>query len=217
MNYYQVVFFSASVFIASIIGWVRFSKTEPNCFPFLLCLTLASVNEIISFILTQVGLHTIINNNVYVLLEAVLIIWQFKNWGLFGKYNALFLFLLVSIILTWLIDSFLVSNTNSLNLYFRIIYAFIIVLMSIHINNILILTYRKRLLQSSVFLICSGFIIYFTYKILVETFWLYGLDKSRHFRINVYLLLTWINLIVNLIYALAMLWIPKKPQFIRLS
>ena len=90
-------------------------------------------------------------------------------------------------------------------------------MMSIHINNMLIVTYRKKLLKNPVFLICSGFIIYFTYKILIEAFWLYGLKAGKGFRINVYLLLTWINLIVNLIYALAMLWIPKKPQHITLS
>lgn len=214
MNYYQVVIFSASVFIATIIGWVRFRKTGPGCFPFLLCLTLASVNEILSFLLTKAGLYTTINNNIYVLFEALLIIWQFKNWGLFGKYNAFFFLLLAAITITWMLDNFLVTDAWNLNLYFRITCSFIIVLMSIHINNTLIITYRRRLLQNPVFLICTGFIIYFTYKILIEAFWLYGLNKSRDFRISVYLLLTWINLFTNLIYAFAMLWIPKRSQHV---
>jgi len=217
MNYYQVVLFSASVLIATLIGWVRFNKTEPTILPFLLCLTLASANELASFLLTINGNHTTVNNNIYILCEALLIIWQFRNWGVFKNSGKLYHALLLVTTLSWLLNNFVLTDPSRLNFYFRIGYSFIIVLMSIHVNNVLILSYRRRLLKSHVFLICSGFIIYFTYKILVEAFWLYGLDKSKDFRINVYLLLTWINLIVNLIYALAMLWIPKKPQHITLS
>lgn len=217
MNYYQVVLFSASVFIATVIGWVRFLKTDPASFPFLLCLTFASVNEMISYLVTSLHIDTNLNNNLYVLLEALLITWQFRKWGLFMNKTALFLAIQSSITLFWLADNLLLTGLYQLNLYFRIFYSFLIVIMSIHMNNILIFTYRRKLLQSHIFLICSGLIIYFTYKILIEAFWLYGLNSSREFRISVYLVLTWINLFVNIIYALAMLWIPKKPQHITLS
>lgn len=217
MNYYQVVLFSASVFIATVIGWVRFLKTDPASFPFLLCLTFASVNEMISYLVTRLHIDTNLNNNLYVLLEALLITWQFRKWGLFMNKTALFLAIQSSITLFWLADNLLLTGLYQLNLYFRIFYSFVIVIMSIHMNNILIFTYRRKLLQSHIFLICSGLIIYFTYKILIEAFWLYGLNSSREFRISVYLVLTWINLFVNIIYALAMLWIPKKPQHITLS
>lgn len=217
MNYYQVVLFSASVFIATVIGWVRFLKTDPASFPFLLCLTFASVNEMISYLVTRLHIDTNLNNNLYILLEALLITWQFRKWGLFMNKTALFLAIQSSITLFWLADNLLLTGLYQLNLYFRIFYSFVIVIMSIHMNNILIFTYRRKLLQSHIFLICSGLIIYFTYKILIEAFWLYGLNSSREFRISVYLVLTWINLFVNIIYALAMLWIPKKPQHITLS
>ena len=217
MSYYEVVLFSASIFIATVIGWVRFSKTGPSILPFLLCLTIGTVNEVLSFILTMSGNYTTLNNNIYVLAEALCITWQFRRWELFRKAARWYYAIMIFIILLWIIDYLVFTDFSKLNFYFRIFYSFLIVLMSVQMNNILIFTFRKRLLQSHIFLICSGFIIYFTYKILIETFWLYGLAKSRDFRISVYLVLAWINLIVNIIYALAMLWIPKKPQHITLS
>lgn len=216
MNYYQSAILSFSILIGTVIGWIRFKKTEPAFFPFLVCLTVASGNEICSFIMTLNGYSTTYNNNIYVLLEALLITWQFKNWGLFKNFKMAYLFLMFVICIAWIAENFGMYKMAAISFYFRIFYAFIIVLMSIHINNNLILTFRNNLLKSPVFLICTGFIIYFTYKILIEAFWFYGLNVSRDFRINVYLLLTWINLFVNLIYAAAMLWIPKKPQYITL-
>jgi len=217
MNYSLVVIFSFSILIGTCIGWVRFKKIEPGFFPFIICISLASFNEICSFTMTYYGYNTTYNNNIYVLAEALLITWQFKNWGLFNNFKNVYLLVMVMIPAAWIAENFILHNISVISFYFRIGYSLLIVLMSIHINNNLILTFRNNVFKSPVFLICSGFIIYFTYKILFEAFWLYGLNASRDFRINVYLLLTWINLFVNLMYAVALLWIPKKPQHITLS
>lgn len=217
MNYTQVVIFSLSICIGTVIGWLRFKKTWPVFFPFLICISVASLNEVISFLMTRNGFYTAVNNNIYVLLEALLITWQFSKWGLFSQYRSVRHLIAIVFIITWLLENFFIGDITAINFYFRILYSFIIVLMSIHIYSGLILTYRANLLKSPVFLICTGFIVYFTYKILVEAFWIYGLNAGRQFRINVYLLLTWINLFVNLLYAAALLWIPGKPRHITLS
>ncbi len=217
MNYWQVIIFSATIWIAAIIGWVKFNRLHPTFLPFCICISVAALNECISFVLTHNGFNTILNNNIYVLLESLLITWQFKNWGIFNKQQKLFYLVLLLLLLIWSVENFSGLGTSGIHFYFRIAYSFVIVIMSININNQLIVSHRNHLLKSPVFLICAGFIIYFTYKILIEAFWLYGLRSSRDFRINVYLLLTWINLVVNLIYAVALLWIPKKPQHITLS
>jgi hypothetical protein len=216
MNYAQLVLFSSSILMVTFIGWIRFKRTESGFLPFILCVTIASLNEIISFLLTRYGFFTTVNNNIYVLLEALLIIWQFKYWGLFAFHKYIFISSFALIIIVWITETFFTSTIYSISFYFRILYSFMIILMSISVNNNLIITCRHSLLKNPVFLTCSGFIIYFTYKILVEAFWLYGLNAGRDFRINVYLLLTWINLFVNLIYAVAFLWIPRKPQHIML-
>jgi len=92
-----------------------------------------------------------------------------------------------------------------------------IVILSIQLNTGLVFTYKKNLLKSPVFLLCSGFTVYFTYKILIEVFWVYGLNASIDFRKNVYIILTWINGLVNILYLIAISCIPAKPRYTALS
>jgi hypothetical protein len=89
--------------------------------------------------------------------------------------------------------------------------------MSIHVCNRLVFSFSGDLLKSPVFLICNAFTIYFTYKILVEVFWIYGLNTTKSFRTDVYIILTWINALTNILYSIAMICIPKKPRYIELS
>lgn len=214
MNYQLVVIFSSSILIGTLIGWLRFKKIEPAYLPFILCLTVASLNEIYSFVITQQGYSTAYNNNVYILCEAMLLTWQFKNWGLFRSSKVTYYLLMVMIPLAWVSENIFMNKFSGIGFYFRIGYSLLIVLMSIHINTDLLVSSRRNLLTNPVLLICSAFIIYFIYKILFETFWLYGVNAGRQFRINVYVVLTWINLFTNLIYAAALLWIPRKPLYI---
>jgi hypothetical protein len=58
-----------------------------------------------------------------------------------------------------------------------------------------------------------GFIAFFTCKILIEIFWVYGLNSSRDFRVEVYRIMTFINLTVNLIYAITLIWMPAKREY----
>lgn len=77
------------------------------------------------------------------------------------------------------------------------------------INSILVSGIRK-MMKYALFLICLAFTIYFTYKIIVEAFWLYGLESSTSFQLLVWNITVFVNLIANLMYALAIVWIPKK-------
>src|SRR5688572_2083001 len=93
MNYTLAVLFSFSIAIAALIGLVRFEKISPVYYPFLFCTWLALLNEIINYILARATGNNIININIYVLLEAILITWQFKKWGLF--YGSTYLYIII--------------------------------------------------------------------------------------------------------------------------
>jgi hypothetical protein len=120
------------------------------------------------------------------------------------------------LVITWFFDYRTIQGLGSMNLNFRLFYSFLIVLMSIHVCNRLVFTFNGPLLKSPVFLICTSFILYFTYKILVEVFWIYGLNKAKNFRMDVYIIMAWINALANIIYLLAILCIPKKPRYLKL-
>jgi len=218
MAHYQVIFFSASIFAAAIPGALKFNKIDSSFFPFIFCVWLAALNETISFIITLNKGNTALNNNIYVLCEALLFTWQFKNWGLFNDRPSSYKALITLFIATWALENLFTISPFNIKYYFRIIYSMALVFMSIHQVNKLILDCRAPLLKEPIFLICAGIIIYFTYKILVESFWLYGLSAAKSFRNNVYLVSTWINLFVNLIFSISVLCIPlKKRSIIHLS
>ena len=217
MNYTLVLILSASILLAAVIGWIRFNRIDPAYYPFIFCVWIASVNEIVSFFFSRYGINTAINNNIYVLIESILLAYLFKSWTVFMESSLIYYLILIIFILAWMFENVVWGSIWQIKSYFRIFYSFIIVVVSIHYNNKLFFSLTDKYTSNTAFLLCTGFIIYFTYKILIEAFWLWGSGATRNFRIKLYLLSTWINLFVNLIYAIAMLWIPRKPQHITVS
>src|SRR5665213_1902374 len=213
MNHLQVVLFSSSILLPAIFAGIKFRNIERSFYPFIFFIWIGVLNEIISYLLSVRGGSTTFNNNLYILAEALLILWQFKEWDVFQNFKKGFAILLVSLLAIWFLDHGNKESFGSINLNFRLFYSFMIVLMSINVNTSLVFSFSRNLLKSPVFLICNGFVIYFTYKILVEVFWIYGLNSTKSFRTDVYTILTWINAFTNILYLLAILCIRKKPRY----
>ena len=57
-------------------------------------------------------------------------------------------------------------------------------------------------------------IIFFTYRAIVEVFYWIRVPFSNSFYVHVYIIMVYVNLFVNLIFALAALWIPTRQKFI---
>jgi ABC-type taurine transport system ATPase subunit len=142
--------------------------------------------------------------------------WFFKEMGYFNNNLRLYLLIMVSFLLIWIIESMMQRTFSALNLRFSIFYSFIVVLKSIHTVNDLVITETQSITKSALFWICIGFIAYFSFKVLINTFWLYGLSKSKAFLLQMAYIMVYINLFTNLIYAFAVLWIPKRQPSIRL-
>jgi hypothetical protein len=205
--------FSLSIAISAIIGWIRFKKIEPAFFPFLCLLWLGMVNETLSITLAMSGHSNACNYNVFSLVEALLVTWQFRRWNLFS-HRFFYPVMQLVLIMSWLFINFILGHIYVFNSWFFILHAILIVVLSINMMNRVIFEDPGNIFRNPVFLISMGLIIYFTYSILVEVFWLYGLNKSREFRINIYAILAYINLFTNLMFALATIWMPLKRQFI---
>lgn len=213
MSFLHVQILSFSIAIGAIIGLVRLKSTDQAFLPFILFLCSGFLNESISVIRIAYKYGSTINNNIYVLVSALLILWLFKNWKVLGRWAQKGFFVLALLfVLVWIWENFIYSSLRELSSYFRILYSFVIVLLSVQMINRLLLEDKTRLLRNPVFLICLSFVIFFTYKVLIEIFWIYGLNSSKDFRIQVYRIMTYINLTVNLVYALAALWMPRKRE-----
>ena len=96
--------FSLSIVIGAVIGWMRFRKIDPAFLPFLLLLWLGFINEIISLSIMEAGFSNAINYNVFTLVEALLITWQFKKWKLLEGQERVYYFLQFAFITGWIID-----------------------------------------------------------------------------------------------------------------
>jgi hypothetical protein len=213
MSYTWFWTLSCSIFLAAVTGWARFRRIAPAFYPFILFIWIGVLNEIISIVLLRFGYSDRINNNIYVLLESVLLISQLVKWNGLGRYRSIAPVIFALVCIAWLFENVFIFRIHHVSSYFRLLYSFLIVLLAIRVTTNLILTETSFILKNPVILICLGLIIYFTFKVLVEVFWLYGLSGSSRFRVNIYSIMIWINFATNLIYALAVLWIPPKQRF----
>ena len=208
----QIVF-TLSIIVPALLALIRYKHIHPVYLPFLILIWVAFFNETISVTLVSLHFYNIINNSIYYLLESILILWQFNRWNLFRQHKKFFNALVVIFLILWFINCIFISHFKAFPSYFSIVYSFVIVLMSVNMLNSLLIRENQQLFRNPVFLICIGFIIFFTYNTLVEIFWLYGLASSKSFRLYIFNILSYINLLSNLIYALAILWMPRKQEF----
>jgi len=180
--------------------------------PFIFILCLGFINHTLSVIFIETTRNNLINSNVYVLFESLLYLCLFKNWGAFNKKNIFFYSLFIFLFCLWIYDNLIWHSLATINSFFRIVYSFILIFLSIGQLNKLIVTVKKNLLYNATFLICCGIIIYFSYKATIEVFFFIRLKASDQFYTNILVILIFVNLFVNLIFAWAVLWIPKKQK-----
>ncbi|HEX7905833.1 MAG TPA: hypothetical protein VF487_18305 [Chitinophagaceae bacterium] len=217
MSFSLNALFSLSIGIGAIICWVRYKRTDPAFVPFIWLLSFGLLNEITSISIMHAGHSNAINYNLFALIESLLVTWQFRRWGLFNQQLKLYYFLQllypVALGVEWLAS----PPERVFNSYFFIGHSIIIVLMSISQINRLLFSLSRNMGREPVFLICMGLAIYFTYTVLVEVFWVYGLNQSKVFRLGIYEILSYVNLFTNLLFAFASLWMPLKSQYIMRS
>jgi hypothetical protein len=204
-----------AIFIAGIIGIVRWNKVKPSYHPFIILTWLACINVSLSELLVANGYTTVVNNNFYMLLESLLILWFFVQQGLFRKSTRVPVILAMLFFCLWLAEAFIWQSKYGHVMWFQIFNAFVIVLMSIATINRLLVFGRRSLITDALFLICMAFVLYFTFTIFVYAFLLYGFNESVSLSRNIFFIRVIVDFISNLIFAYAALRIPKKDAFLQ--
>lgn len=193
---------------------VRFNKILKDYKPFFYFLIFALLNEILSEYLSTVIRNNSTNSNIYILIEFFLLLSLFKNWGYHTRKNNFYISVGVAVTVTWILDNLIFHTLTTFNSAYRIVYSLVLVFLSIDEINFIIITERKNVIKNARFLICSAFIFFFSYKALVETFFLIEAPFSIDFYRSLLDIMAFINLFTNLIYILAALWIPTKQRFL---
>ena len=212
-NFAFITVGSYSIAIAAIIGLIRFTRIHKSYQPFIF-ITIASLsNEVISHILIHYKKSNAITINLLGLADALLWLWQFRRWNGFNKQGFQFQLAVILMISIWIFENLVLGKLFTFSSVYAIVFSFAVVFLSINQLNRQIVEETRNLFTNARFLICAGAVLFFTYRILVECFYLLDMQKSDSFLAHVFSILAIVNLIVNLLFALATLWIPERQKF----
>ncbi|RYG50105.1 MAG: hypothetical protein EOO01_11475 [Chitinophagaceae bacterium] len=213
MQFTLIDLYCFSIAIAAILGVVRFSRIYPGFKPFVYVCWAALLTETVCYFLVYNRGNTYIPYGIYSLAESLLITWFFREMGIFRKKPQLFMALIYFYIAAWITEAVFFNAFGKNMTWFRLVHAFIVVLLSIVLISKELSIQRTFLLKSSVFLICIAFLLYFTLAVIAGVFELYDFGGDLALRIKMQGIMMYTNVIVNLIYALAVLWIPQRLRY----
>jgi hypothetical protein len=211
-NYWLRIVFNYSIVIAAIIAIFRFKSIMADYYPFIFFIWLGLFNEILSLLLIYNYESNTVNSNLYVLVEYLLLLLQFYKWSDNGSKR--YYWLAGIGIAVWIADNFIINTIFHNNSVFRVFYSFIIIFFSIDkVNNLLVFEY-SNLLKHPVFITCIAFTFYYGFKAFVESFNMVHLGLNPVILKDLWIILYFVNGTANLLYAIAVLCIPKKIKFI---
>jgi hypothetical protein len=214
MRSFLLFLVSQSILLPFIAGLARLRRIGKRYRPFFLLLTVGVCTELINAYLIKI-IHgsNAIASNIYTLTEWLLILWQFRVWGVFRTRKNAYLVLLILSCTIWTTENLVFGQILNFSPYFRFFYSFLTVLLSINKINFMITHDDRNLLRHPEFLICIGFIIYFIYKIVYEWAYQASLYGTTEIRSTIVFLEAYINAITNIIFAIAMVKIPAPSTF----
>jgi hypothetical protein len=200
---------SLSILFPFITGIIRWRTIRPKYYPLMILFCLGLISEI--FTRYAIATNTIAwttSNNLYVLMESLLIPFQFMVWGYMTKKRVIFYALLALLLFGWIFEYLVLGSIDRLQPYFRMTYSLAIVLLSINMLNYLVINEEKNLARHPAFIICTGFIIFFTYQLVYEGIYHIVSDPGN---INTRILNTAfaiINGCCNILYGIALVLVP---------
>lgn len=210
-NYLIRIVLNHSIIIAALIGAIRLKHIVSEFYPFIAIIWLGLLNESVSLVVIYNSGSNMLNSNVFVLLEYGLILYQFYKWN---GHNSWKYFSLACLgVAIWVADNFFINTLTENNSIFRVFYSFIIVFFSIDQVNKIIVFEKGVLLKNAMFIICITFLFYYGCKAYVESFNIFHEVLSNQLLQIFWKMLYFVNLIANLLYAVAILCIPVRPKF----
>ncbi len=204
---------SLSIVFPTVAALCRIKSIQTVDYPFLICLLIGTITEIVSFWLTKCGYPNTVIGNIYVLLESLLLVYQFYKWQINEKRKQYFYLLVLTLFAVWIYTGFIYKPWFYTNSYYRILYSLIIVVLSVDYVNRIVLEETGSMIKNYRFIICTGFILFYTLNILVETFYIYDTGAKTDYSNSLFNIKSWFNFFINLLYLLAVIWIPRKKIF----
>jgi len=210
MNKLLVFYLSLSILFPFLTILIRFRNLSESYFPLFLLLLVGVVNELVCYFFFSHN-SSAIPTNIYFLLEALLLIWQFRNWKHVLQNKTRYTIIQVSLAILWFVDYIVLQNLDKYTLPFNLYASLLLVLLAVNQLNWLIINDRKNLIKNPIFLICNAVVIYFSYKIVAEVFYYYATEQS--IKRNIFVIEVFVNVVFNILLFLAILCITPKKIF----
>ena len=206
-----IFFLSLSVLFPFLIGLLRWRIIRQRYYPLFIVFCLALLVELVTrYALTSKVMAWIPGNNLYVLAESILIPLQFIVWGYLHKKRKALYIVTAILTLSWMTEHLVTGHITRLYPYLRMFYSLLIVLLSINMLNYLVIHEERNLIRHPVFIICTAFIIFFTYQLAYEGIYhiVSNLESINTSKLNAAFSI--INAVCNILYGLAFLLVPSR-------
>lgn len=213
MDFYTTAIFASSILIPASLALARFKKMDSQFLPFVILLWIGVASEAAGILLSIYRHSNAISFNLYQLASAIFLNWQFRQWKLISFRRHLYI--LQAFIITWWIAEWMLTGTlHAFFSWFIIADSVIVLFFATRGMTQFFHLPVKQLLRHSTIIICAGLVAFYMYALIVEVFYLYGLNGSRFFKMYVQSIMPYVNLIINLLFAYAILWTPPKRSYI---
>jgi hypothetical protein len=204
---------SYSIAIAAVIGLIRFPKLSAAYQPFILITITSFLSEVISHMLIVHQKSNAVVINVFGIFDALLWLWQFSLWDNGRKNDKRFRIAAIALGSLWIVENIALGKFFVFGSVYPLTFSFLMVVFSAIQMSRQIAVEKANLFTTPEFIICCGAVLFYTYRILIECFYAPGITGSEIFLGSLFTILSLINFIVNLLYALVVLWIPEKQKF----
>jgi len=201
-----------SVAIPAVAGVIRFKQVIKRFYPFLFLVWLGLFNESLSLAMIYTTGGNAVNGNLYVFIEFLLILWQFYRWN--TRRLAIYIVAIVLGSMVWITDNFILNSITQNNSLFRAFYSFVILLFSIDQISKLTVFVSGNLLKNAIFIICIAFVFYYGCKTFVEMNNALHVGLPPHILADFWTTMSFVNALSNIFYAIAILCIPTREEFI---
>lgn len=202
-----------SIAIAAVIGLIRLPRLYVAYQPFIFITIFSFLSEVASHLLIIYRKSNAVALNLFGLLDALLWLWQFRRWNRHPSRQMMFHVAAMSLLVLWLIENIALGKLFIFASVYPIVFSLLMVILSAIEAGRQIVVEKHSLFTTPKFMICCAAILFYSYRILIESFYAPHVWENEILLGNVFTILSVVNFIVNLFYALAVLWIPEKHKF----
>ena len=166
--FYVLFLLEQTVWIAVVIGIVRFKDLAPKYLPIFLYLLSRAMLELWANLIAiyAIDQNNSVPYNILNLTEALLITWQLYKFGSFKNRRNIYLFLQFFWILLWFTDILIIGSLKQTSTFFHTTHSFILIFLAANLISNILISSKQSLIKNTAFLVCITFSIWFAYNVL---------------------------------------------------